>query len=115
MTSALERFDLLLSPTAPTPAYKIGEKSSDPLEMYKGDLMTVNLNLSGLPAVVVPCGFAEADGGGKLPVGLQMVGRMFGEAELLAAAHVYEQTAGVMDGAAPAVAAAPAAAAAARR
>ena len=107
MCAALDRFDLLVSPAAPTPAYKIGEKSSDPLEMYKGDLMTVNLNLAGLPAVVVPCGFAE-EGGARLPVGVQMVGRMFGEAELLAAAHVFEQTAGALGGAA-----APAAAAAA--
>ncbi|GBF93284.1 aspartyl glutamyl-tRNA amidotransferase subunit A [Raphidocelis subcapitata] len=116
MTSALQRFDFLVSPAAPTPAYKLGEKSSDPLEMYKGDLMTVNLNLAGLPAVVLPCGLAGPDSPGApgLPVGLQMVGRMFGEAELLAAAHVFEQTAGALAGAAPAVAAG-AAAAPARR
>jgi aspartyl-tRNA(Asn)/glutamyl-tRNA(Gln) amidotransferase subunit A len=105
MTAALETFDLLLSPAAPTPAYKIGEKSADPLEMYKGDLMTVNLNLAGLPAVVVPCGLAE-EAGRKLPVGLQLVGRMFGEAEMLGAAHAFEQTARAMEGAAPAASAA---------
>lgn len=96
MAGALSGFDALLTPTAPTTAYKLGEKSNDPLEMYKGDLMTVNVNLAGLPAIVVPCGHAavpEAAGaGGKLPVGLQMVGRAFGEAELLELAHVFEQT-----------------------
>lgn len=97
MGAALERFDVLLSPTAPTPAYRLGEKSSDPLEMYKGDLMTINTNLAGLPAVVVPCGTAPADGaagssGAVLPVGVQLVGRAFGEAELLRIAHAFEVT-----------------------
>jgi len=106
MTAALETYDLLLSPTAPTPAYKIGEKSSDPLAMYKGDLMTVNLNLAGLPAVTLPCGFAQEEGSDRrLPVGLQLVGRMFGEGALLAAAHVFESTANVMEGVGPAAAA----------
>jgi aspartyl-tRNA(Asn)/glutamyl-tRNA(Gln) amidotransferase subunit A len=70
--------------------------------------MTVNLNLAGLPAVVVPCGFAPADGpeaAGQLPVGLQLIGRMYGEADLLAAAHAYEVTARAMDGATPPAAA----------
>lgn len=67
--------------------------------------MTVNLNLAGLPAVCLPCGFADAPGSaaGKLPVGMQLIGRAFGEADLLQLAHVYEQTAGVMAGARPAV------------
>ena len=77
--------------------------------MYKGDLMTVNVNLAGLPAVVVPCAYvpavsaggSEADGK-LLPVGLQLVGRAFGEAELLEIAHVFEQTLGL--GLAPAMA-----------
>ena len=104
MEGALAGFDALLSPTAPTPAYKLGEKLSDPLAMYKGDLMTVNLNLSGLPAIVVPCGVAAAAGGGpSLPVGLQFVGRMNGEAGLCQLAHVFEQTSSFMDGAAPQV------------
>ena len=70
--------------------------------------MTVNLNLSGLPAVVLPCGFAPPGGerGAPLPIGLQLVGRMFGEAELLRLAHVYEQTAGVSGSRHPQVAAA---------
>lgn len=100
MGDALSRFDVLACPTAPTAAYPLGDKVSDPLAMYKGDLMTVNLNLSGLPAVVVPCGFAAADSSSgaaaaALPVGLQLIGRMFGEAPLLRVAHAYEQTAGV--------------------
>jgi aspartyl-tRNA(Asn)/glutamyl-tRNA(Gln) amidotransferase subunit A len=80
--------------------------------------MTVNLNLAGLPAVVLPCGFAPADaapGAPLLPVGLQLIGRMFGEAELLAAAHVFEATARVMDGAPARAAAAGAAAPAGAR
>lgn len=96
MAGALSGYDALLTPTAPTTAYKLGEKSTDPLEMYKGDLMTVNVNLAGLPAIVVPCGHAavpEAAGAGvKLPVGLQMVGAAFREVELLELAHVFEQT-----------------------
>lgn len=96
MLDALSRYDVLLTPTAPSPAYRLGDKSTDPLAMYKGDLMTVNVNLSGLPAIVVPCGFvAAAEEGGssvQLPVGLQMIGRAFGEAELCAIAHTFEQT-----------------------
>ena len=84
----------LLMPAAPTVAYGLGEKTSDPLSMYLGDLMTVNLNLSGLPAVTVRCGFAKGDGSGDpLPVGLQIVGKAWGEATLVAAAHVFEATA----------------------
>jgi aspartyl-tRNA(Asn)/glutamyl-tRNA(Gln) amidotransferase subunit A len=94
MTSSLTGFDALLTPTAPSAAYKLGEKTSDPLAMYKGDLMTVNVNLAGLPAVVVPCGFAAVEGSAKkLPVGVQFIGRAFREAELLEIAHAYEQTA----------------------
>lgn len=103
MGAALQQYDALLCPAAPTPAYRLGEKTSDPLAMYKGDLMTVNLNLAGLPAVCLPCGFAELPDGGKLPVGMQMIGRAFGEADLLQLAHVYEQTAGVTAGTQPSV------------
>lgn len=104
MQAALSTYDALLSPTAPTPAYKLGEKLSDPLAMYKGDLMTVNVNLSGLPAVVVPAGLAPSGGeGSALPVGLQLVGRMNGEAALCGLAHAFERTSGAMAGAQPAV------------
>lgn len=96
MGSALQQYDALLCPAAPTAAYRVGEKTSDPLAMYKGDLMTVNLNLAGLPAVCLPCGFAEQPSGGTLPVGMQMIGRAFGEGDLLQLAHIFEQTAAVM-------------------
>lgn len=84
---ALSTADALLCPVAPTPAYKIGEKSEDPLAMYKGDIMTVNFNLAGVPAVSVPCGMVDG-----LPVGVQLVGQPFGEADLLSLAHIFEQT-----------------------
>jgi aspartyl-tRNA(Asn)/glutamyl-tRNA(Gln) amidotransferase subunit A len=82
-------FDLLLSPVAPHVAFKIGEKTRDPLEMYKGDLMTVNVNLSGLPAISVPAGVR-----GSLPVGIQLIGRPFDEATLLRVADVFFRTNG---------------------
>lgn len=117
MSEALQKYDVLVCPAAPTAAYKLGEKLSDPLAMYKGDLMTINLNLAGLPAVVVPCGYTAADDSAaaaaagsqqqQLPVGLQLVGPMFGEQQLLKVAHIFEQTAGVAGKAQPQVAAAP--------
>mmetsp|Transcript_40987 Transcript_40987/g.131038 ORF Transcript_40987/g.131038 Transcript_40987/m.131038 type:complete len:533 (+) Transcript_40987:39-1637(+) len=88
---ALGDFDVLLTPAAPSPAYKIGEKSSDPLAMYAGDLMTVNVNLAGLPALVLPAGPAASSG---LPVGMQLIGKAFDEAALLRVGHAYEATAG---------------------
>ncbi|KAI4308057.1 hypothetical protein L6164_031175 [Bauhinia variegata] len=88
---ALNENDILISPAAPSPAYKIGEKKHDPLAMYAGDIMTVNVNLAGLPALVLPCGFVEGGPAG-LPVGLQMIGAAFGEGELLRVGHIFEQT-----------------------
>ncbi|KAL0301394.1 UNVERIFIED_CONTAM: Glutamyl-tRNA(Gln) amidotransferase subunit A, chloroplastic/mitochondrial [Sesamum radiatum] len=76
---ALDKNDILISPAAPSVAYKIGEKKNDPLAMYAGDIMTVNVNLAGLPALVLPCGFVEG-GSGSLPVGFQMIGAAFDEA-----------------------------------
>ncbi|KAG6420726.1 hypothetical protein SASPL_117263 [Salvia splendens] len=74
---ALDKNDILISPAAPSVAYKIGEKKNDPLAMYAGDIMTVNVNLAGLPALVLPCGF---DGGSAgMPVGIQMIGAAFDE------------------------------------
>lgn len=96
MLAALANADALLCPCAPTAAYRLGEKTTDPLAMYKGDLMTVNLNLGGLPAVSLPCGFVE-EGGKRLPVGLQFIGRAFGEAELVGLASVVEGTMGVRE------------------
>ncbi|KAJ8429713.1 hypothetical protein Cgig2_013785 [Carnegiea gigantea] len=82
--AALDENDILISPAAPSAAYKIGEKKNDPLAMYAGDIMTVsihlsvNVNLAGLPALVLPCGFAEGGRAG-LPIGLQMIGPAFDE------------------------------------
>jgi aspartyl-tRNA(Asn)/glutamyl-tRNA(Gln) amidotransferase subunit A len=85
-TSALERFDLLLGPVAPTPAFLLGEKMEDPLQMYLSDIYTIPVNLAGVPGISVPCGFVRG-----LPVGLQLIGRAFGEATILNAAFAYEQ------------------------
>ncbi|KAL5725961.1 hypothetical protein ACHQM5_009040 [Ranunculus cassubicifolius] len=89
--AALEENDVLISPAAPSAAYKIGEKKNDPLAMYAGDIMTVNVNLAGLPALVLPCGFAEG-GSARLPIGLQMIGAAFDEEKLVRVGHIFEQT-----------------------
>ncbi len=88
---AFEKVDVILSPTAPSPAHKLGEISSDPLKMYLEDVFTIAANLAGLPAISVPCGFAT-ETGKALPVGLQLVGRSLDEATILRAAHAYEQS-----------------------
>lgn len=86
-TKAWESVDLILSPTAPTPAFKIGEKLSDPLAMYLSDIMTIPANLAGIPALSLPCGFTKSG----LPVGLQLMGRPFDEETLIQAAYALEQ------------------------
>jgi aspartyl-tRNA(Asn)/glutamyl-tRNA(Gln) amidotransferase subunit A len=86
-TAVLNDCDALLSPTSPTAAFKLGEKSSDPLAMYLTDIYTISVNLAGLPGISVPCGFT----GGGLPIGLQIIGRPFDESGLLAIARHYEQ------------------------
>ena len=83
---AFARFDLLISPTSPTVAFKIGERTADPLAMYLSDLCTIPANLAALPAISVPAGFS-----GGLPVGLQLIGRHFSERGLLDAAYAVEQ------------------------
>ncbi len=83
--AALTDHDLLLTPTAPTTAFRIGEKIDDPYEMYLNDLFTIPVNIAGNPGISVPCGFAEG-----LPVGLQLIGRPFEEGTLLRAAAAYE-------------------------
>ncbi|KAL8480573.1 hypothetical protein ACS0TY_027207 [Phlomoides rotata] len=88
---ALDKNDILISPAAPSIAYKIGEKKNDPLAMYAGDIMTVNVNLAGLPALVLPCGVVEGWSTG-LPVGLQMIRAAFDEEKLLRIGHIFEQT-----------------------
>lgn len=83
---AFAEVDALLTPTSPVPAFKIGEKA-DPLAMYLLDIYTIGVNLAGLPGANVPCGFTRAG----LPIGLQLIGQPFKEADLLALAHTYEQ------------------------
>ena len=84
------KYDLLLTPVAPTPAYKIGEKSADPMEMALGDICTVPVNLGGLPAISVPCGTSASAEGAALPVGFQLIGPAFSEAKIYQAAAAYE-------------------------
>src|SRR5206468_10479981 len=88
---AFERCDVVLSPTSPTSAFKIGEKSGDPLSMYLADVFTVTCNIAAIPGVSIPCGFTDGAGGGKpLPIGLQLLGPAFGEEKLVRAARMYE-------------------------
>jgi aspartyl-tRNA(Asn)/glutamyl-tRNA(Gln) amidotransferase subunit A len=84
---AFQRCDVILTPTAPTTAFKIGEKTQDPLQMYLSDIFTISINLAGLPAISLPCGF---DGDG-MPIGLQIIGNQFDEATVLRTTHAYEQ------------------------
>ena len=85
--SAFEKVDVILTPTSPTTAFKLGEKVSDPLSMYLNDIFTINVNLAGLPGISVPCGISA----GGLPIGLQMIGKAFDEARLLSYAYAFEQ------------------------
>ena len=84
---ALERADVIAMPTSPTPAFALGERTEDPVQMYLSDVFTVSANLAGLPAVTVPCGFTRAD----LPIGLQFTGRAMDDANVLRVADVYER------------------------
>ena len=84
---AFEKCDLILSPTAPGTAFGIGEKSSDPVQMYLSDIVTIAANLAGLPAMSIPCGLDDAN----LPIGLQLIGNYFDEARMLNAAHMYQK------------------------
>lgn len=83
---AFKQCDVIMGPTSPTTAFKLGEKSADPLQMYLSDIYTIAVNLAGLPGMSIPCGF---DGGG-LPVGLQIIGNYFDEARMLNVAHQYQ-------------------------
>ena len=85
--AAFEKVDMLLGPVAPTPAFRIGEKTADPLQMYLSDIFTIPVNLAGTCAMSLPCGFS----GAGLPIGLQLIGKPFAEAELLRAAYAFEQ------------------------
>ena len=90
-TAAFEKVDALICPTSPEPAFKIGDRSNDPLKMYLADIFTIAANLAGICGISIPCGFAEANGK-KLPIGLQLLGKPFDEANLLKIAHAYEQS-----------------------
>jgi len=85
---AFEKYDIIIGPTAPTTAPRLGENLSDPLKMYLGDIYTVSVNLAGLPGISVPCG---TDSSG-LPIGVQMIGQTFSEKTLLRAAYAFEKT-----------------------
>ena len=86
--AAFKEVDLIVTPATPTPAFKLGEKSEDPLQMYLSDIFTISVNLAGVPAIALPCGFSKAG----LPIGLQLIGRAFEEDTMLRAAHAYEQS-----------------------
>ncbi|KAF6601163.1 MULTISPECIES: Asp-tRNA(Asn)/Glu-tRNA(Gln) amidotransferase subunit GatA [unclassified Bacillus (in: firmicutes)] len=81
-----EKYDVIVGPTTPTPAFKIGEKTSDPLTMYANDILTIPVNLAGVPGISVPCGYADG-----LPLGLQIIGKHFDEGTVYRVAHAFEQ------------------------
>jgi aspartyl-tRNA(Asn)/glutamyl-tRNA(Gln) amidotransferase subunit A len=86
---AFEQVDAIVTPTSPTAAFKIGEKTGDPLQMYLSDIFTISCNLAGICGLSLPCGFTRSP---KLPIGLQILGKPFGEETMLKIAHAYEQS-----------------------
>ncbi|MHB8482234.1 MAG: Asp-tRNA(Asn)/Glu-tRNA(Gln) amidotransferase subunit GatA [Nitrospiria bacterium] len=90
---AFKKVDAIVTPTTPTPAFKIGEKVQDPLQMYLSDIFTISANLAGIPAVSLPCGFSKE----SLPIGVQIMGRYFGESILLNMAYAFEQASGIQN------------------
>ena len=87
---AFKKVDVLISPTSPTPAFKLGERVSDPLAMYLSDIFTITANLAGIPGISIPCGTTKAN----LPIGLQLLAPAFAEEKLLKAARLYERSSG---------------------
>ena len=85
---AFAKCDAILTPTSPTAAFKVGERTADPLQMYLADIFTIAVNLAGICGLSVPCGLTS----GRLPIGLQILGPMWGEETILRAAHAYEQS-----------------------
>ncbi|MGD9394766.1 MAG: amidase family protein, partial [Dehalococcoidia bacterium] len=83
---AFEKYDALVTPTSPTVPFKIGEKLDDPVQMYLSDVCTLPINIAGVPGISIPAGFA-----GGLPIGMQLIGRPFGEETILKVAYAYEQ------------------------
>ncbi len=87
--NAFQKVDAIVTPTSPTPAFKIGEKADDPLQMYLSDIFTISANLAGIPGISIPCGFTANP---QLPIGLQLIGKPFGEETILKIADAYERT-----------------------
>jgi aspartyl-tRNA(Asn)/glutamyl-tRNA(Gln) amidotransferase subunit A len=87
---AFKQVDVIVTPTAPSAAFKIGEKTQDPLQMYLSDIFTISVNIAGIPAISLPCGFTKTG----LPIGLQIMGRPFAETTILNTAYAYEQATG---------------------
>jgi len=85
---AFKKVDVIATPTSPTAAFKVGEKTADPLQMYLSDIFTISVNLAGVPGISIPCGFTSE----KLPIGLQLIGNHFDEESILQVAHAYEQS-----------------------
>jgi aspartyl-tRNA(Asn)/glutamyl-tRNA(Gln) amidotransferase subunit A len=85
---AFKAVDVIVTPTSPTAAFKVGEKTDDPLKMYLSDIFTISVNLAGVPGISVPCGFT----GDNLPIGLQLIGKHFDEETILRVAHAFEQS-----------------------
>jgi aspartyl-tRNA(Asn)/glutamyl-tRNA(Gln) amidotransferase subunit A len=79
--------DVFITPTSPTPAFKLGEKTEDPLQMYLSDIFTISVNLAGVPGISIPCGFTT----NNMPVGMQIIGKHFDEESILKVAFAYEQ------------------------
>jgi aspartyl-tRNA(Asn)/glutamyl-tRNA(Gln) amidotransferase subunit A len=90
-TEAFKKCDIVMGPTAPSTAFKIGEKTDDPVSMYLQDIYTIAVNLAGLPGMSIPAGFAPSSDGKALPVGLQIIGNYFDEARMLNVGHAYQQ------------------------
>lgn len=85
---AFDKVDVIVTPTTPTPAFKAGEKTDDPLQMYLADIFTISVNLAGVPGISIPCGFTS----NNLPVGLQIIGKQFDEETILKISYAYEQS-----------------------
>lgn len=83
---ALEKYDVIITPTSPSTAFKLKEKTTSPLRMYKSDLCTTAINIAGLPAISICCGFKN-----HLPIGLQIIGKYFDEKTILRVAYTFEQ------------------------
>ena len=84
---AFEKYDVIVTPVSPTTAFKLGERSTNPMEMYLADICTVSVNIAGLPGISVPCG-VDSQG---LPIGMQIIGNKFSEETIIKAAYAFEQ------------------------